>query len=136
MLHLRGCSGEPNRLPPAYHSGETDDLAFLVRMLRAHEPHMKIAVVGYSRGGNVLLKWLGEAGVEAAIGVCVRLSLDVAAQRYEPGLLARLSIGADPELASRDPTTISKPVAPFDLVYGRGATRRTTAAATTGSWRW
>lgn len=89
VLHFRGCSGEPNRLPRAYHSGETGDLAFLVRTLRAHEPRVKIAIVGYSLGGNVLLKWLGEAGpqaaVQAAIGVCVPLSLDVAARRLNRG---------------------------------------------------
>ncbi|MFL6622608.1 MAG: hydrolase [Sulfurifustis sp.] len=89
VLHFRGCSGEPNRLPRAYHSGETDDLAFLVKTLREHEPRAKIAVVGYSLGGNVLLKWLGEAGaqaaVQAAVAVCVPLSLDVAARRLNQG---------------------------------------------------
>lgn len=90
VLHFRGCSGVPNRLVRAYHAGDTHDLDFLVDTLRQREPRAQIGIVGYSLGGNVLLKWLGEAGarasVQAAVAVCVPLSLDVAARRLNKGL--------------------------------------------------
>src|SRR3569833_197442 len=38
LLHFRGCSGEPNRLPRSYHAGDTGDLNALVELLRAREP--------------------------------------------------------------------------------------------------
>ena len=65
VMHFRGCSGEPNRLARAYHSGDTGDIDFLVRTLRAREPNTPLAAIGYSLGGNALLKWLGEAGAGA-----------------------------------------------------------------------
>ena len=62
VMHFRGCSGEPNRLPRTYHSGETGDLGYFVRRLRERHPSTPVAAVGYSLGGNVLLKWLAERG--------------------------------------------------------------------------
>ena len=59
MPHWRGCSGEPNRKPRAYHSGDTEELDWILRKI---EP---AAAIGVSLGGNVLLKWLGERGEEA-----------------------------------------------------------------------
>ena len=89
-MHFRGCSGEPNRLARTYHSGETGDLSRVVRELRRREPDTPLCVVGYSLGGNVLLKWLGEQGgraeVDAAVAVSVPLLLDVAAERMNRGL--------------------------------------------------
>jgi len=64
-LNFRSCSGELNRLPRFYHSGDTGDLDAIVRLLAAREPGLRLAVVGVSLGGNVLLKWLGELGVDA-----------------------------------------------------------------------
>ncbi len=64
-LNFRGCSGEPNRTARAYHSGETGDLRFVLEALRARYPG-PFGVVGYSLGGNVALKYLGEAGAEGA----------------------------------------------------------------------
>ena len=60
--HFRGCSGEPNRKPRAYHSGDSEELDWILRRL---EPDF---AVGVSLGGNVLLKWLGEQGALAQIG--------------------------------------------------------------------
>ena len=59
-MHFRGCSGEPNRLSRTYHSGETGDLSRVVRELRRREPRTPLCLAGYSLGGNVVLKWLGE----------------------------------------------------------------------------
>ena len=89
-MHHRGCSGEPNRLTRTYHSGETTDLSRVVRELRRREPDVPLCVAGYSLGGNVVLKWLGERGagaeVDAAVAVSVPFLLDVAAERLTRGL--------------------------------------------------
>src|SRR5262249_59362702 len=64
-LNFRSCSGEPNRLPRFYHSGDTDDLDLIVRLLVERSPYARIGAVGISLGGNVLLKWLGERAEDA-----------------------------------------------------------------------
>jgi hypothetical protein len=76
VLNFRSCSGEPNRLPRFYHSGDTDDLDLVVRLLVEREPDLQIGAVGVSLGGNVLLKWLGERGDGApgALRACVAIS--------------------------------------------------------------
>jgi len=74
ILNFRGCSGEPNRLPHSYHSGETADLAYVIGLLKAREPQARLAVVGYSLGGNAMLKWLGEAQAHAHIDAAVAVS--------------------------------------------------------------
>lgn len=89
LMHFRGCSGEPNRLARSYHSGDTADLDFLVGVLRGRRPERPLGVVGYSMGGNVLLKWLGEQGgaarVQAGVAVSVPFELAAAAQRLAEG---------------------------------------------------
>lgn len=89
LMHFRGCSGVPNRLPRSYHSGDTGDIRYLVETLRAREPQTPLAAVGYSLGGNALLKYLGESGdgsrLSAAVAVSVPFDLDNAAQRLERG---------------------------------------------------
>ncbi len=88
-LNFRGCSGEMNRSSRCYHSGETTDLNFLYQLLKAREPNTPIAIVGYSLGGNALLKWLGEQGSNAqlfaAVAVSVPLLLNVCADRMDKG---------------------------------------------------
>ncbi len=75
VMHFRGCSGEPNRLMRGYHCGETGDLAYVVNEIYRRNPKIPIAALGYSLGGNVLLKWLGETAgnnpLLAAAAVCV-----------------------------------------------------------------
>lgn len=89
VMHFRGCSGEPNRLPRAYHSGETKDVAEVVGILRQREPHTPIVAMGFSLGGNVLLKWLGETGEEnpllAAVAISVPFELAKSAARLQKG---------------------------------------------------
>jgi predicted alpha/beta-fold hydrolase len=75
LMHFRGCSGEPNRLPRGYHAGETGDLNTFIAMLRRSEPCTPLAVIGYSLGGNVVLKWLGEQGSEAPVSAAVAVSV-------------------------------------------------------------
>jgi hypothetical protein len=61
-LNFRSCSGELNRAPGLYHSGETSDLDWVVGRLLEREPGSRLALAGVSLGGNVALKWLGERG--------------------------------------------------------------------------
>jgi predicted alpha/beta-fold hydrolase len=76
VVHFRGCSGELNRQPRAYHSGDSAEIDWVLRRLqRGLRPDMPLFVVGVSLGGNVLLKWLGEQGpsadwVRGAIAFC------------------------------------------------------------------
>jgi len=90
LLNFRGCSGEPNRLPRSYHSGETGDIQMILERLAKQHPQRSIYTVGISLGGNVLLKWLGENPqqtlIERAIAISVPFELNVAALRLERGL--------------------------------------------------
>lgn len=63
-LNFRSCGGTPNRAPRFYHSGETGDLDFVVRTLARRFPDRPLAAIGFSLGGNVLIRWLGEQGAE------------------------------------------------------------------------
>jgi predicted alpha/beta-fold hydrolase len=90
---LRSC-GRPRsgmlRSRTAYHAGQTDDLALVVERLRARWAGGPLAVVGFSLGGNMLLKWLGETGdrspIEAAVAVSVPFDLASSAARVDgPG---------------------------------------------------
>lgn len=89
VMHFRSCSGEPNRLSRTYHSGETTDIAAVVKLLQTREPNTPIAAMGFSLGGNVLLKWLGETGshnpLVAAVAISVPFELNKAALRLQNG---------------------------------------------------
>lgn len=87
-FNLRGCSGQSNDKARSYHSGETEDLDFLYRTLRQREPETPLAVVGFSLGGNMVLKWLGEhdrLNLFAAVAVSVPLLLDICATKLDNG---------------------------------------------------
>lgn len=88
FMHLRGCSGEPNRLNRSYHSGASEDLAEVLEILRLRGDGAA-AVVGFSLGGNLLLKFLGEAaanaGLRTAVAVSVPFRLDIAARHLQRG---------------------------------------------------
>lgn len=94
-LNFRGCSGEPNRSVRAYHSGETEDLELVLRLLRDRFGG-PLGLVGYSLGGNVVLKFLGERAEDArelvAAGVAISVPFDLAAgaDRLEKGILGRI----------------------------------------------
>ena len=70
VAHFRGCSGEANRLPRAYHSGDSDEIDWILRRLKQGHPASPICAVGVSLGGNALLKWLGERENSAAELLC------------------------------------------------------------------
>jgi predicted alpha/beta-fold hydrolase len=92
VLYFRSCSGELNRLPRFYHSGDTGDLDHVFRTVIAREPATRVGAVGISIGGNVLLKWLGEQGQEApkalagAVAISVPYDLAACARVMDRGL--------------------------------------------------
>jgi predicted alpha/beta-fold hydrolase len=61
-LNFRSCSGEPNRTARFYHSGETTDIDFVAQLLASRYPGERLGAIGFSLGGNALLKYLGEEG--------------------------------------------------------------------------
>lgn len=89
-LNFRGCSGEPNRTPRFYHSGETGDLDLVLQHL-ASQGAPRLGAIGFSLGGNVLLKYLGENGTghavpEAAAAVSVPFDLAASADHLDRGV--------------------------------------------------
>ena len=82
VVHFRGCSGEPNRLPRAYHSGDSLEIDWVLRRLHARG-YPALFAAGVSLGGNALLKWLAEQGTLASVivnaAVAVSAPLDLAA---------------------------------------------------------
>ena len=90
FMHFRGCSGEPNRLPRSYHSGDTGDLVQVIDHINQQSDRPVHAAIGFSLGGNVLLKWLGQTAdanpLQYAVAVSVPFQLADAATRLERGL--------------------------------------------------
>jgi len=88
-LNFRSCSGEMNRNARIYHSGETSDAGAIARLLADRYPTVRRGIVGFSLGGNVLLKFLGEEGegapVDAAVSVSVPFRLGDCASRLDRG---------------------------------------------------
>jgi predicted alpha/beta-fold hydrolase len=87
-LNLRGCSDEPNRQVATYHSGKTDDLALVVDHV-LDQAYASVALVGFSLGGNLTLKYLGEQGrqldsrVAGAAALSAPVDLDASADRID-----------------------------------------------------
>ena len=77
VVHWRGCSGEPNRQPRVYHSGDSAEIDWILRRLKALHGERPLFAVGVSLGGNVLLKWLGER--ESAAAQCLHAAAAVSA---------------------------------------------------------
>jgi len=90
-LIFRTCNGEMTRARRLYHSGETTDLHGVVQRLVCEHGNEPLALAGFSLGGNVLLKWLGERGVSlpqqvrAAAAVSVPFDLERGARFIERG---------------------------------------------------
>jgi len=89
VLNFRSCSKELNRLPRSYHSGETEDLSHVLQVLKMTLPEAPIMCTGFSLGGNVLLKYLGEKGADSEIdfaaAVSVPFLLNKASARMDKG---------------------------------------------------
>lgn len=75
--HFRGCSGEINHAPRAYHSGDFQEIDWILRRFAEEHPGRPLIAVGVSLGGNALMRWAGELGLEAV--PCVRAIASVCA---------------------------------------------------------
>lgn len=91
VANFRGCSGEMNRRPRAYHSGDSEEIDWILRRMKARVGEQPLYAAGVSLGGNALLKWLGERGEEAttvvagAAAVCAPVDLMAAGYALEVG---------------------------------------------------
>lgn len=134
VMLFRSCNGEMPRARRMYHSGETTDLDLVVRRLVREHPGRPLVLAGFSLGGNVLLKWLGEQGsdappeVRAAAAVSVPFDLEAGSRHIERGFsriytrsfmqslrrkaLARLT--RDPELFDLDNLLRARTLYDFD----------------------
>ena len=74
LLLNRNCGGVSNRLQRTYHAGETGDLDLVVNLVKKRFPDIPLMLYGYSLGGNILLKWLGEKGNRAGISAAAAVS--------------------------------------------------------------
>lgn len=89
--HFRGCSGEMNLAPRAYHSGDHEEIDWILRRLKAREPRRPVLAVGISLGGNALLRWAAEHGyaagqvVQAVSAVSSPIDLGAAGRAIDQG---------------------------------------------------
>lgn len=94
-MNFRGCSGEPNHSLRFYHSGETSDPGFVIDTIRVRHPGRRIGALGFSLGGNILLKMLGErtdGGIgllDAAVGMSVPYDLAAGCDLLERSFMGR-----------------------------------------------
>ncbi|ORU91451.1 MAG: hypothetical protein A6F72_02610 [Cycloclasticus sp. symbiont of Poecilosclerida sp. N] len=89
-LNFRACNGEPNLKASSYHAGFTDDIEQLYQSIRSKKPTTPIYTVGFSLGGNVMLKWLGENAneldIRKSVAVSVPFKLSRGADRVDRGV--------------------------------------------------
>ena len=86
-FNLRGCSGEDNLLLSTYHSGKTEDVDFVVNHLLDSYNYENIVIVGFSLGGNLTLKYMGEKAENISPiikgGIAVSVPVDIATAEKE-----------------------------------------------------
>ena len=95
VVHFRGCSGTPNRLPRAYHAGDSEEIDRILHKIidknQSLGSNAQLYVIGISLGGNALLKWLGEQGkkachlIDGVATVSVPLDLAAAGKALDSG---------------------------------------------------
>lgn len=84
--HFRGCSGELNRAPRAYHSGDHQEIDWILKRLALRQVGQAVVAAGVSLGGNALMRWAGEHGamaaqtVKAVASICAPLDLTASGQ--------------------------------------------------------
>ena len=92
-LNFRSCSGEPNLQPRMYHSGGTEDVVHVLKYLKGRWPRRPLGAVGFSLGGNVLLKLMGEREdggtglLQGAVGISVPYDLAAGAVYMQQGIM-------------------------------------------------
>lgn len=101
-VNFRGCSGSDNRLYRSYHSGETDDIRFVIQNIAARDSYTRIFLYGVSLGGNALLKYAGEkkeiptqVKAIATVGVPVDLKASLEQLNYIENWVYRTSFLLD-----------------------------------------
>ena len=135
--HFRGCSGELNLAPRAYHSGDFEEIGWMLARIRAQHTGVVVAV-GVSLGGNALLRWAEEAGATAgalASAICaVSSPIDLTAgghaigsgfnrQVYTPMFLRTMKpkalrkLAQHPGLFDRDKLLAARTLYEFDNVF-------------------
>lgn len=87
-VNFRGCSGETNILFESYHAGKTDDLNYVIQYLLKKNRYNNIVLVGFSLGGNLILKYLGERD---EIPKEIKSGVAISAPLYLKGSLEQLS---------------------------------------------
>lgn len=88
LIHFRGCSGKPNKKAHSYHSGFTHDIHYFTEQLTIRYPDCKFAIIGYSLGGNVLIKYLAETQntpYSCATVICAPLHLASCSEKINRG---------------------------------------------------
>lgn len=75
--NYRGCSGEPNRLKRFYHSGESNDLRLMVEHIISRFKPESMYLIGFSIGGNITLKYMGEEGIQLSPVIKAAATLSV-----------------------------------------------------------
>lgn len=73
-LNFRGCGSRMNDQPRFYHSGETQDYRTFLKWISETYPEKEIFAVGFSLGGNALVKYLGEEGIQSKVKRAVAVS--------------------------------------------------------------
>jgi uncharacterized protein len=92
VVHFRGCGGEPNRLPRAYHSGDAEEIGWILRRFRDDHSQVPIFAAGISLGGNALLKWMARdrrdasSIIDAAAAISAPVDLGRAGDRLGRGI--------------------------------------------------
>ena len=135
-VNFRGCSGETNTLFRSYHSGATEDLDAVLNHVVSLEKYSQIIIKGFSLGGNMTLKYLGEGRsvpkeVKAAVAISVPCDLHdsliqllkpknvLYAKRFRNHLVAKLWAKHEkfPDLISREEIRAIKNLKDFDDIY-------------------
>lgn len=87
VVHFRGCGGETNLLPRAYHSGDHAEIGAMLAAVRARvEPGRTVFAFGVSLGGSALLNWVGRAGAEASRTIAASAAASVPLDLMASGL--------------------------------------------------
>lgn len=90
VMHFRGCSGIPNRLPRSYHSADIDDASYFLQWMNSRMGRQPTAATGFSLGGNMLACLMGDQGddclLDAGVIVSAPLMLEPCSSKLERGL--------------------------------------------------
>jgi len=91
-INLKGCSGYSNRLLTSYHAGKTDDLDIVIKYAIKVLKYPKIVLIGFSLGGNITMKYIGESGKniypEIKVGIAISVPCNLKSSAYQLGRIS------------------------------------------------